>query len=136
MAQTNPGTLQGSAGTLVRSVSGTPVAAESTTINDTNFPPANDTACYGWQTVKLVPKLTGGSSPTVTIQVLERVASSTSFWSLGETSVPLSDGQSYELEVGGREVFFRLAAVTGSPTQVDLHCGGGEPLLYGGAAKR
>lgn len=104
-------------------------AADSTTINDTNFPPADATDCAGWESVMLFPRHTGGTNPTTAIQVLYRCGSG---WAVGATTAALAEGTVAVVNTYGRKCFFRISALTGTPDSVDVHCAGAVPFRYDG----
>jgi hypothetical protein len=118
-----------------RSVTGAPVAADSTnlaTLFDT--PVAGAGASYsgnakGWDSVDAVVKLSGGASPTVSVQplLLIEIDGSLEFVKLGNVLGPFSSGDHFSVDgVHGGRVFLRIDAVTGAPTGVDLHLAGGK----------
>lgn len=128
---TRPATLSTSAFTLVRSISGV-IAADSTTLTDANIPPASALDCRGYETIFVCVEITGGSSPTATLEVLIRDPDATdgSRWkrilvgspdgvtpgAAASQKTSALDGTSlYEVRVFGHEkVFLRVDAVTNS----------------------
>jgi len=48
------------------------IAADNTTLSDANIPPASGVDCYLYDTVFIGVEITGGSSPTMTIEPLFR----------------------------------------------------------------
>lgn len=118
----------------VRTVTGSPVAPDSSTLSDANFPPSsNDTTggainAYGMSTLWVGVELTGGSAPTVTIEALVRDAGAADgsrwkrlFTSVNQPQTYTLDGTGLvEVRVDGRLVFLRITAVTGNPTSVKL----------------
>jgi hypothetical protein len=132
MAQVTPGSIAGSQSAIARALTASP-SADSTTINDTNFPPASDIVCNGWRSVLVVPRFTGGTAPTITLQILRRVGAA---WAAGEKVGPISDGQSVVLDVYGRETYLRVDAIAGAPTATAVHVGGYEPFLWVGPGMR
>jgi hypothetical protein len=128
MATTKPANISTSGSTVVRTAVTT---ADSATINDTNYPPGDLTHGAGWNRVLVFPRFVAGTSPTATLQVLHRAGSS---WVLGETSDPLADGAAWTPQVSGRAFYVRVVALTGTPTNVSVHCCGWEPFKYDGPA--
>jgi hypothetical protein len=130
---THPGTIAGSLATLARTVTGAPVAADSTTLVDATFDPTAGVLCAGWKSVAIFARLTGGTAPTWSLQALFRMGPTTTTANAWTTSpiVPddtLTDGQFTIVEVGGRLIFPRIHAVTGAPTTVDIYVAGWTPL--------
>lgn len=116
-----------------RSLTGSPVAADSSTIDDTHFDPTAAISPAGFKSVMLYVRLTGGSSPNAQLQILHRVpAVSGNGWAVGMTSVTLTDGQAMWVETMGRDIFPRVAAVSGNPTGVDIYVAGWESYRYDG----
>ena len=118
--------------TQLRSISGV-IAADSATLTDANIPPASGIDCTGLDTVMIGVEITGGSSPSMTIEALfyDADAADGSRWSrylLGSapgvtaaalaaetTGTLLSNSQFAELRVFGHpKVFFRVTAVANS----------------------
>ena len=97
-------------------------------IDDTSFPPADVVACKGWQRAMVFPRFQGGKAASVTLQVLVRAGSAEGgSWAFqGAKFGPLADGQMVTVDVGGRDVFFRVTALTGDPKSVELFVGGWE----------
>lgn len=114
----------------VRTVTGSPVTSDSATLTDANYSPTpNNTTggavqCFGFSTVWFNVELVGGSSPTVTLDLLFRDdgAADGSRWKrVTGASLLTLDGTGWvELRVDGFLVYPRLSAVTGSPTGVNL----------------
>lgn len=117
---------------VLRTIAGV-IAADNATLTDANIPPASGIDCSGFDTVLIGVEITGGSSPTMTVEALfyDPDAADGSRWSrylLGappgvtlaalaaETTGALpSNGQFVELRVFGHsKVFFRVTAVTNS----------------------
>lgn len=114
---------------FLRSKTGAPVAADSATLNDTNFPPTIDATtggainCRGFETIWLGVDLAGGASPTVTVEMLVRDAdaSNGSRWKRMLVTPATLDGTGFvEVQVHGRFVYPRISAVTGNPTAVTM----------------
>ena len=124
MAVTNPGIPSGNGVTAIRAGL---LAPDSATINDTNYPPADATACKGWKSVLISVRGVGGALTTVSIQALYRLGTE---WVLGPTATVLgADGASAVFDTMGRTVFFRATVVTlGAATTVTVSCAGWEPL--------
>jgi hypothetical protein len=57
--------------TVLRSATAT-IAADNATLTDANIPPAQGVGCQGLDTVLVGVEITGGSSPTMTIEALVR----------------------------------------------------------------
>ena len=106
------------------------IAADSATLNDTNIPPAQAIDCTGQDTILVGVEITGGSSPTMTIEALfyDENAADGSRWkrvllgardgvtlaSLAAEDSGALDGTSFvEMRVfGAKKVFLRVKAVT------------------------
>lgn len=103
------------------------IAADSATLTDANIDPDEAVDCTGYDTILVGVEITGGSSPTMTIEALLRdgEAADGSRWkrmtagltfegtpAVGDTGA--LDGTAFvELAVfGAKEVFFRVKAVT------------------------
>lgn len=124
----------------IRTVTGSPVAADSSTLNDTNFPagadPTNGGAlnCRSYNTLWLNAEFTGGTSPTVTVAVLVRDtdAADGSRWKPLLVAPVVLDGTGFvEVPVYSRLIYPRISAVTGNPTAVRLLAFGGDPVGEG-----
>ena len=126
MAITKPGTIAERNSTVVRSAV---TAADNATINDTNYPPADLTQGAGWKRAGLFPRFVAGTNPTVTLQVLHRAGSG---WVRGAISEPLAENELWTPEVAGRDFYVRVHTLTGSPTNVSVHCSGWEPFRFDG----
>lgn len=126
----------------VRTVTGAPVAADSTTLADATFDPTPDPTtggaiqCRGFATIWLGVELAGGTAPTVTIEPLVRdeEAADQSRWktvlsagSVLRTSA-LTGASFEEVRVDGGRVYPRIHAVTGDPTTVRILARPGTPL--------
>jgi hypothetical protein len=129
MAQTSPGAIATSASTAVRTAV---TAADSATINDENFPPADATNCAGWKSVLLHVTFDGGTGPTATIVPLLRAGST---WLPATATAALAAGTLAQVTVFGRLVAFRVDAITGSPTSVTVRCAGFEPFRFDGPSQ-
>jgi hypothetical protein len=124
--KTSAGPLSTMAAVKVRS---SVTTTDSTTINDTNFDPTTATATHGWKSVQVFPRFTGGTAPSCTVQVLYRMTSiSGNGWALGPAVASLTEGQATAFSVFGRDVFFMVTALGGTPTHVDLWCAGWEAV--------
>lgn len=120
MAKTRVASHKGNGTAKLRSAVTT---ADSATLSDGNFDPTTATACANWFRVAIYPRFTGGTAPTVTIQILVRgnIADGTGYWAvLPNKTAALTEGVIAIIEVGSRDVFFRVDAITGSPTSVDI----------------
>jgi hypothetical protein len=129
MAQTNPGSIATNESNVVRSAVTT---ADSATLNDTNFPPADATNCAGWKSVLVHVTFDGGTGPTATIIPLYRAGST---WLPGTATAAIAAGTLAQVTTYGRLVAFRVSAITGSPTSVTVRCAGFEPFRFDGPAR-
>lgn len=117
----------------VRTKSGSPVAADSTTLTDANFPLLADATtggtidCRALATLWVSAEFTGGSGPTIDIDPLIRdeAAADGARWKRlkpGDTPTlfqPTLDGTGFvEIRVDGGQVYPRIKAVSGNPTTV------------------
>ncbi len=128
-----PGTIAPSVATLVRTLSGTPVAAESATLSDANFPPAAAINCAGWRTVALYGVFTAGTTPTWSLQPLLRGGvEGAGLWTYASPLGAVPGLQVVVVEVMGRLMFPRLDAITSNPTDLALYVMGWEPFRYDG----
>lgn len=125
MAITVPGSIASNDATLVRD--NAPNAAESTTLSDANFLPANAVDCAGWKRVVIFAIFPDGTAPTVTIQPLIRCGSQ---WVALASTAAIAGQVGAIVETDGRKMFFRVSAVTGAPTNVDIYCAGYEPVRF------
>ncbi|NUP13766.1 MAG: hypothetical protein HOW73_47625 [Polyangiaceae bacterium] len=126
MAITKPGAIAEAATTEVRT---DVAAADSTTINDGNFPPANAVDTAGSKSVHVFCRFNGGTAPTVTIEPLIRCGNG---WVKLAQTAALAEGVAATINTFGRKVFFRVHAITGAPTNLDVFCSVAEPLVYDG----
>lgn len=129
MAQTTPGSIATNASTAVRAAV---AAADSATLNDTNFPPADATNCAGWKSVLLHVTFPDGTNPTATIVPLYRSGTT---WLPGTATAAIAAGTLAQVTVYGRLVAFRVSAITGSPASVTVRCAGFEPFIYDGPSR-
>ena len=113
----------------IRMVTGSPAAADNTTINDAHFPPDDALSTAGSKSVLLFCRFDGGTNPTAQLHILHRAGAG---WAVGTTSVTLSDGEAVWIETMGRDIYPRLAAVSGDPTQIDIYAAGWESYRYDG----
>lgn len=127
-----------------RLITGAPVAVDATDLVDLRspdaIPPGGGAAVAtprrdivdsaGWLTANGVVKLTGGTTPTVTLQVLEDVDDGDGdvpeFYQNGTDIGPLSDGDMFEVTPVGGRFFIRLSAQSGDPTAVEILLAGSE----------
>lgn len=129
MAITAPGSISENRATEVRTnVS----AADSTTINDGNFAPANATSCEGWKRVLVFVRFNAGTAPTATIMPLARCGAG---WVKLPNTAALAEGVGAIVETNGRHIFFRVEAITGSPTDLDVWVAGYEPFKADSASR-
>lgn len=122
------------------------IAADSSTLNDTNIDPTVALDCAAFQTIWVGVEIAGGSAPTATIEVLVRDedAADGSRWkkllvgspdgvtaaAAASAKTPALDGTAlYEVRVDGRKVFLRIDAVTNSAgtTSITLLAMPGKP---------
>lgn len=125
-----PGGLSTSQVTAARTISGV-IAADSATLSDANYPVADALDCAGFDSIFVGVEITGGSSPTCTIEPLFRDgdAADQSRWTrllmgsppgvtlgaaAGQSTGALSNLQMAEIFVFGRVVYLRRSAVTNS----------------------
>lgn len=96
------------------------IAADSATLTDALIPPASAFNAQGFETVWVRVEITGGSSPTMTLEALFRDddVDDGSRWvrsrdASGVLVTPaLAPGQAFEVTVDGwTKVFFRITAV-------------------------
>lgn len=119
----------------VRTKSGSPVAADSGTLTDANFPLlASSTTggtidCRALATIWIGVEFTGGTTPTIDLDPLIRdeEAADGARWKRLLTASgpavyqPTLDGVGFvEIRVDGGQMYPRIKAVTGNPTQVVL----------------
>ena len=114
---------------------GSPVVAETTNLTTLNASSGRGAFnARGFNSVHGFVLLTGGTAPTVTLQVLERVsyidpftgAASTRLVERGSSIGPLLDGETFEVETAGGGLYYlRVDAVANSPTGVAVMVSGG-----------
>lgn len=119
----------------VRTVTGSPVASDPTSLVDANFPEISVTLagaggaimCRGLATLWIGVELTGGASPSVVLDMLFRDTDAADgqrwhrllFGSSPAVVRPTLDGTGFvEVTVNGSVVYPRLHTVTGNPTGV------------------
>lgn len=113
-----------------RTITGSP-SADSTSLTDENFPPVPDNIlggalnAFGFSTVLFGVEFTGGSAPTIEIELLFRDANAASDgnrWKRVLPNVPITlDGTGLvEFSTYGTLLFPRLVAVTGAPTGITI----------------
>lgn len=129
---------------VVRIVTGAPVAADSATLNDTNFPTAFDAtnggafSCRNLDTLLIGVEFTAGTAPTATVEFLFRDAEAAdgSRWkrlllgsrpgvtlgALATEDTGALDGVSFvEMRCYGADLVYpRFKAVTGTPTGIKI----------------
>ena len=121
MPKSAPGPIDSNGAQVARTVT----AADTPPFIDSNCDPTTALITNGWRSVKVFPRFTGGTAPTVSIQVLHRMLSvAGNGWVAGPTWTGLLDGEAIELDVNGRDVFFAVTALTGSPTSVAIYVAG------------
>lgn len=82
--------------------------------------------CEGYRSLRVSVQITGGAAPTVTLEQHHLVrfrgdgAAEQAFYQLDRTSAPLANRQGLIAPVGGDLVYFRVSAVTGNPTKVEI----------------
>lgn len=132
MAVVKPGVTAGNLATLVRDLTGAPVAADGTTLTDAFFPLATGgVLCTGWKSVVIFARLTAGGATTWTLQPLLRagIAENTAdAWIAGPTSAATNSAVAIVVDVMGRTIFPRIDALTGAPTAVAIYVAGWEPI--------
>lgn len=141
-----PTGLHASQLTLVRSKTGAPAAADSGTLTDANILPTEALNCFGCETIWVGVELTGGTSPTVVLEVLVRDADAAdgSRWKKllvgsadGVTAAAAASAKTaaldgtalQEVRVSGRTVFLRVDTVANNPTGIGVLAMGGKPRL-------
>lgn len=115
--------------TIHRRKTGAPVVADTATLADISLRGAM--SCRDWLVVDGFVKLSGGTSPTITLIPLlvakyaeaDRTAVE-EYFVAGVPMGPYADGDSFSVEVGRGSLFMRISAVTGSPTSVKVMLGG------------
>jgi hypothetical protein len=90
----------------------------------------------GWKKLDGLVRLTGGTTPTVTLQAYELVQYKDGgegdlkdeLILFGSTIGPLSDGDKFPalIDISGASLFFAISAVTGAPTKVEVLLAGAE----------
>lgn len=134
MATTLPGSTHGNIAVLARHLTGAPVAADSATIADATFAPADGVVCTGWKTVAIFCRLTAAGATTANIQALIRAGATPTTaesWIVADPAAgggAAADGQFVVFTVMGRLLFPRVHALTGNPTVVDVYVAGWEPM--------
>jgi hypothetical protein len=77
-------------------------------------------ATYGYESVIFGVRLTGGTTPTVTLSVYsEDDADNDEWFDLGDTSA-LSDSDTEAFDTHHQKVYAMVTAVTGDPTDVEV----------------
>lgn len=132
MAIINPGTIEGNLSVRARALTGAPVALDSTTLTDVNFPVATGgVLCTGWKSVIVYARITAAGATTWTLQPLLRAGITTATadsWIIGPTSAATNSAVAIVVDVMGRMIFPRLDAHTGAPTAIDIYVAGWEPM--------
>lgn len=100
-------------------------SADSTTINDTNFPPANGIDCSGWKKVVVFVRFNGGTAPTVAFEPLLRCGTG---WVKLAATAAVGEGVAAVVEPQGRLMYLRANAATGTPTDYDVFVSGYEAM--------
>jgi hypothetical protein len=136
MANTAPGKIAGNVAVIAVDDHGD--TADSTTISDANFAPANAVCCEGWKQVAVFVIFTGGTAPTVTIEPLLKAVPAAgvvggSSWVRGAAkTAALTDRLMAIVDVNGRHFYPRVDARTGTPTSFDIMVIGWTPFEYEG----
>ena len=111
--------------TIHRTEEGAPVAADSADLSTLAIAAAIH--CDDWATVDGFVKLTGGSTPTISLVPLMAVRYANlagtevnEYIVMGDAIGPLSDGDSFSIDVARGRLFARVSAVTGAPTAVQV----------------
>lgn len=84
--------------------------------------------CIGFKTVKGFIKITGGTTPTIAIQPLELVLynDSSELLITASTVTGLVSGTMFEFTINGGKLFLRIAAVSSTPTKIEIFVAGAE----------
>lgn len=124
--------------TIHRSLVGAPVVADSANLNTLyQLNSRGVINCRGWETVQGFVVIEGGSTPTVTLQVLESVKCCNAFpgfvdedngfiQSIGGSIGPLAPGAFFEIQINQGVLFVRVAAFAGNPTALRVYLTGGK----------
>ena len=120
--------------TLHRIETGAPVAADSSDLSALHTAKQRSALnCRGFQRIRCFVKLTGGTTPTVDVEPLERVqytatdvarTATDEFKPMRAPIAGLGDGDTFEVDVGGALAFLRISGVNGAPTQIEIFAGG------------
>ena len=115
--------------TIHRAETGAPVAADSTDL--TTLPATGAIHAGTWRTLDGFVKLSGGTTPSVSLIPLMLAqytdlsdAEVSEYVEMGSAIGPLSDGDSFTVDVSRGRLLMRLHAVAGSPTSVQVLLGG------------
>lgn len=106
-----------------RLITGSPVAADAAI---GSMDPKTSLHCEGWSQVRCLALLTGGTTPAINVEQLGRVqyenASGVEVDTLvlQDTFTGIGDGEEFVAVVNGSPTLFRISAVSGSPTQVEI----------------
>jgi hypothetical protein len=115
-----------------REVDGTPVAAETTDLAALLVANPRSTAdTAGFKTIKGFVRLTGGASPTITLQPLElvKLSDGTSFLAVtGANTAALASGDAFDITTNSAFLFLRIHAVANNPTKAEIFIAGAESL--------
>lgn len=101
-------------------------SADSATVNDTNFPPANGIDCTGWKKVLVFVRFNAGTAPTVAFEPMLRCGSG---WVKLAATAALGEGVAAIVETHGRLMYLRANAATGTPTNYDVFVAGYEAMV-------
>jgi len=131
MAIVSPGATAGNLAKLHRALTGAPVTADSSTIDDAHFPQTDGVLCTGWKSVAIFAVLTAGGATTWTLQTLIRAgatATTADSWIYDAAGSATNSRVPIIVNVMGRLIYPRISALTGNPTAVDIYVAGWEPL--------
>ncbi|MGN6107791.1 MAG: hypothetical protein ACTHU0_21975 [Kofleriaceae bacterium] len=115
----------------VRTITIGPIAADSATLSDANYPElADDTNggsfnCHGLETVWLGVEIDGGTNPEATIDLLIRddTAPGSTKWvqfNSGSTTGSIQSGKMVEVTCAGRWVYPRVSAVANATSTTGM----------------
>jgi hypothetical protein len=98
--------------------------------------------CSGFKTVKGLVRLTGGTTPTITLIPLELARYYTAVGAIeysfiaGTATAALSDRGTFDVTINGGYLFMRVQAVTGNPTEAQILLAGAETMPLGRKDRR
>ena len=125
---------------LHRTVTGSPIVADSSNLQTLYELPGNSRAainCRRWKTVRVLISLTGGV--TVSLEPLEVVEGEGAFPGATDTDrgfaasqaviAALADGDFTDITINGGQLYLRLSAAVGAPTALSLFIAGHEVAI-------